>query len=141
MTTRDYVPEKSHANLTPGRALQIARELQELSQSELARRSGIAQSAISAFESGAQEMGLKRIKVLAEVLGVHPAVIAFPDYAAPLERPRSGTYMMRRVPGPARRAPMAKKAAAKVSVRGPFSAAKKAAKTVTKRAKKASSHV
>ena len=47
MTTRDYVPEKRHANLTPGRALQIARERQELSQSELARRSSIAQSAIS----------------------------------------------------------------------------------------------
>jgi transcriptional regulator with XRE-family HTH domain len=141
MTTRDYVPEKSHANLTAGRALQIARELQELSQSELARRSGIAQSAISAFESGAQEMGLKRIKVLAEVLGVHPAVIAFPDYGAPLERPRSGTSVMRRLPVPTRPRPMAKKAAAKVSVRGQFSVAKKVAKTVAKRAKKASSHV
>lgn len=139
MTTRDYVPEKSHANLTPGRALQIARELQELSQSELARRSGIAQSAISAFESGAQEMGLKRIKVLAEVLGVHPAVIAFPDYGAPIERPRPGSHVMRRLSVPARPAPM-KKAAAKVSVRGPFSVAKKSAKAVTKRAKKVSSH-
>lgn len=82
-TVRDYVPEKRHAKLTPGRALQIARELQELSQSELARRTGIAQSAISAFESGSQEMGLRRVRVLAEALGVHPAVIAFPDYAAP----------------------------------------------------------
>ena len=63
---REYVPEKRHAKLTPGRALQIARELQELSQSELARRTGIAQSAISAFESGSQEMGLKRVRVLAE---------------------------------------------------------------------------
>ena len=98
-TARDYVPEKRHAKLTPGRALQIARELQELSQSELARRSGIAQSAISAFESGAQEMGLKRLKVLAEVLGVHPAVIAFPDYEAP-RKTRSGmsTAVRRRTP-------------------------------------------
>jgi len=79
-TARDYAPEKRHAKLTPGRALQIARELQELTQSELARRTGIAQSAISAFESGAQEIGLKRVRVLAEALGVHPAVIAFPDY-------------------------------------------------------------
>jgi transcriptional regulator with XRE-family HTH domain len=95
MTTgRDYVAEKRHAKLTPGRALQIARELQELTQSELARKTGIAQSAISAFESGAQEMGLKRIKVLAEALGVHPAVIAFPDYAPAgvLKRPRSGKH-------------------------------------------------
>lgn len=82
-TAREYVPEKRHAKLTPGRALQIARELQELTQSELARRTGIAQSAISAFESGAQEIGLKRVRVLAEALGVHPAVIAFPDYEVP----------------------------------------------------------
>lgn len=79
-TARHYVREKRHTKLTPGRALQIARELQDLTQSELARRTGIAQSAISAFESGAQEMGLKRVRVLADALGVHPAVIAFPDY-------------------------------------------------------------
>lgn len=88
-TARDYVPEKRHAKLTPGKSLQSLRELQELSQSELARRTGIAQSAISAFESGSQEMGLKRVKVLAEALGVHPAVIAFPDYEAPAGPVRS----------------------------------------------------
>jgi transcriptional regulator with XRE-family HTH domain len=79
-TARDYVPEKRHAKLTRGRSLQIVRELQEMTQSELARRSGIAQSAISAFESGAQEMGLRRVEALAAALGVHPAVIAFPNY-------------------------------------------------------------
>jgi|SRR5688500_1703114 transcriptional regulator with XRE-family HTH domain len=92
-TARDYVQEKRHAKLTPGRSLQIVRELQGLSQSELARRSGIAQSAISAFESGAQEMGLKRVRALAAALGVHPAVIAFPEYEAPtVRKPGSGTY-------------------------------------------------
>lgn len=102
-TARDYAPEKRHAKLTPGRALQIARELQEMTQSELARRTKIAQSAISAFESGAQEMGLKRVKVLAEALGVHPAVIAFPDYEAPrTKKPASGTYPSQR-PEPKRR--------------------------------------
>jgi transcriptional regulator with XRE-family HTH domain len=125
MTTRDYVPEKRHAKLTPGRALQIARELQELTQSELARRSGIAQSAISAFESGAQEMGLKRVKVLADVLGVHPAVIAFPDYEAPVKKTRSGT-----VTAVGRFTPVA----------GAAPAMRKAAKVAPARAKKASSH-
>lgn len=96
-TARDYVPEKRHAKLTPGRALQIARELQELTQSELARRTGIAQSAISAFESGAQEIGLKRVRVLAEALGVHPAVIAFPDYEAPAPK-KSGFVPSSRPP-------------------------------------------
>lgn len=89
MTTRDYLPEKRHATLTPGAALKIARELQGLTQSELARQSGIPQPAISAFESGDQEMGLRRVKALASVLRVHPAVIAFPDWSAeviPLRR-------------------------------------------------------
>ena len=99
-TARDYAPEKRHAELTPGRALRIARELEELTQSELARRTGIAQSAISAFESGAQEMGLKRLRVLAEALQVHPAVIAFPDYDAPpvlkAPKPRARVSDMRR---------------------------------------------
>ncbi len=101
ITARDYVPAKRHVKLTPGRSLRIVRELQELTQSELARRTGIAQSAISAFESGAQEMGIKRVKVLADALGVHPAVIAFPDYEAPKSR-RSGTYPSQRPPAPAR---------------------------------------
>ena len=81
---RDYVPEKRHARLTPGEALRIARELQGLSQSELARRTGIAQSALSALESGDTELGLKRVAVLAKALKVHPAVIAFPDWSAPV---------------------------------------------------------
>ena len=82
MTTRDYLPEKRHETLTPGEALRIAREFQGLSQSELARQTGIAQSAISAFESGREEMGIKRVKTLAAALRVHPAVIAFPDWQA-----------------------------------------------------------
>ena len=53
-----------------------------MSQSELSRITGIPQPAISAFERGAEEMGLKRIKVLAMALHVHPAVIAFPDWQA-----------------------------------------------------------
>jgi transcriptional regulator with XRE-family HTH domain len=91
MTTRDYLPEKRHAALTPGRALQIARELQGLSQSELARRSGVSQSAISAIESGASSMGMRRVEALARALSVHPAVLAFPEYdAAPLPLRASG---------------------------------------------------
>ncbi len=81
---RDYLPERRRARLTPGEALKIARELQGLSQSELARQTGIAQSALSAFEHGTQEMGLKRIKALASAIGVHPAVIAFPDWEVPV---------------------------------------------------------
>ncbi|MEO7035780.1 MAG: helix-turn-helix transcriptional regulator [Polyangiaceae bacterium] len=119
MTTADYVAEKRHATLTPGQSLQIARELQELTQSELSRMTGIAQSAISAFESGAAEMGLKRVKVLAEALKVHPAVIAFPEYpqakSAKVLRAAAEVRHMYPVARPAARA--AKKAAVKVAKR------------------------
>ena len=81
-TEREYVSERQHAELTPGASLRIARELQGLTQSELARLSGIPQPAISAFESGQEDMGIKRIKALAVALKVHPAVIAFPNWEA-----------------------------------------------------------
>lgn len=81
-TPSEYVLERHHARLTPGESLKILRELQGLSQSDLARATRIAQSAISAFERGTQEIGLKRAKALAIALQVHPAVIAFPDWEA-----------------------------------------------------------
>ena len=81
-TASEYVSERRHARLTPGESLKILRELQGMSQSDLARATHIAQSAISAFERGTQEIGLKRAKALAIALRVHPAVIAFPDWEA-----------------------------------------------------------
>jgi len=108
-TAHDYVAEKRHARLTPGRSLQILRELQELTQSELARRTGIAQSAISAFESGSQEMGLKRVTVLAAALGVHPAVIAFPEHHSGTQRaaaPATAPFAAAPATAPARKAAM-----------------------------------
>ncbi|HEV8247044.1 MAG TPA: helix-turn-helix transcriptional regulator [Polyangiaceae bacterium] len=81
-TAHDYRSERRHATLTSGESLKIARELQGISQSELSRLTGIAQSAISAYEGGQSEIGIKRVKVLAAALRVHPAVIAFPDWQA-----------------------------------------------------------
>jgi transcriptional regulator with XRE-family HTH domain len=81
-TASEYVAERRHARLTPGESLKILRELQGLTQSDLARATRIAQSAISAFERGTQEIGIKRAKALAIALRVHPAVIAFPDWDA-----------------------------------------------------------
>ncbi len=96
-TARGLRPRETAREAHPGKSLQLLRELQELTQSELARRTGIAQSNISAFESGSQEMGLKRVKVLAEALGVHPAVIAFPDYDGPPAPRRSKSETRRAV--------------------------------------------
>jgi transcriptional regulator with XRE-family HTH domain len=80
MTTGEYVAERRHARLTPAKSLRIARELQGLSQDELASLSGIPQPTISALENGQKGLGLERAKQLARVLRVHPAVLAFPDW-------------------------------------------------------------
>jgi len=60
--------------------LRTIRELQELSQAELARRTGLSQSNISALETGARNMGRERALLLARALRVHPAVLLFPSF-------------------------------------------------------------
>lgn len=80
MKKSDFQRAKVHAPLTPGEALKMLRELQGLSQNELAHLSGISQSNISALESDARQMGRERALVLATVLKVHPAVLLFPDF-------------------------------------------------------------
>lgn len=76
----DFVPAKTRVNLTPGQSLRIVRELQELSQNELAKLSGLPQSTISGMEAGRINIGVERAKVLARALKVHPAVIVFPGW-------------------------------------------------------------
>jgi transcriptional regulator with XRE-family HTH domain len=60
--------------------LRTIRELQELSQTDLAALTGIAQSNLSALETGSRELGRERALVLAKALRVHPAVLLFPDF-------------------------------------------------------------
>nr|MCH9770049.1 helix-turn-helix domain-containing protein [Gammaproteobacteria bacterium] len=61
-------------HLTPGEALKTLRELQELTQQELASMTGMAQSHISAMENGSSSIGVDRALALAKILKVHPAV-------------------------------------------------------------------
>ena len=72
--------ERQWAKLTQGEALRFTREAAALSQGELARRSGLTQSTISAIESGRVGIGIARAEKLAGALGVHPAVLAFPNW-------------------------------------------------------------
>lgn len=76
----EFVPAKTRVAMTPGRSLRVVRELQELSQNELAELSGLPQSTISGMESGRINIGVERAKVLAKALRVHPAVIVFPGW-------------------------------------------------------------
>ena len=78
----EFVRAKVNTSVTPGVMLKTLRELQGLTQEELAKVTGIPQSNISALESGKAQMGRDRALVLAEALCVHPAVILFPDFDA-----------------------------------------------------------
>ena len=78
-----HLPEKRYARVSPGRRLRILRELNEMTQDELARASGMAQSTISALEKGTKALGVERAKRLARPLHVHPAVLVFSDWIEP----------------------------------------------------------
>lgn len=80
LNKKDFVKAKVHQSITPGEALKMLRELQELSQSELAKLTGVNQSNISAIENGSKQMGRERALVFAKALRVHPAVLLFPDF-------------------------------------------------------------
>ena len=77
---KNLVRAKVNIKMTPGEMLKTLRELQELSQSELAELSGMSQSNISALESNTRQIGRERALALAIALKVHPAVILFPDF-------------------------------------------------------------
>lgn len=80
MNKKDFQLAKVHIALTPGEALKMLRELQGLTQIELARKAGMTQSNIAAMESNQRKMGRERAIVLAKALKVHPAVLLFPDF-------------------------------------------------------------
>jgi transcriptional regulator with XRE-family HTH domain len=82
---KKFVSEQQHVEISVGESVRIMRELQELSQSELAVRTGIGQATISAIENGRVNLGIERAKVLALALQCHPAVLVFPGWQAQLK--------------------------------------------------------
>ena len=77
---KDYRKAKRQVEVSIGESVRIIRELQEMSQNELARASGIPQSTISAIERGRINIGVERAKQLARALRCHPAVLVFPGW-------------------------------------------------------------
>ena len=77
---REFRPAKRRVEVSVGESVRIFRELQELTQSQLADVSGIPQSTISAIENGRVNLGVERAKVLARALKCHPAVLVFPGW-------------------------------------------------------------
>jgi transcriptional regulator with XRE-family HTH domain len=76
----DYSKAKRLVDVTVGESVKILRELQALSQNDLAALSGIPQSTISAIENDRIQLGVERAKTLARALHCHPAVLVFPGW-------------------------------------------------------------
>ena len=76
----DFKKAKKTVDVSIGNSVRILRELQELSQNELASLSGIPQSTLSAIEHDKVKLGVERAKVLARALKCYPAVIVFPGW-------------------------------------------------------------
>jgi transcriptional regulator with XRE-family HTH domain len=80
MTMNDFSPAVGQIEVSVGESVRIIRELQGMSQNQLARLSGIPQSTISAIENDRINLGLERAKPLARALECHPAVLVFPGW-------------------------------------------------------------
>ncbi|HEX5758229.1 MAG TPA: helix-turn-helix transcriptional regulator [Thermoanaerobaculia bacterium] len=80
---KEYSPAKKRVPVSVGESVRIIRELQELSQNDLARLTGISQATISAIENDRVRLGVERAKVLARALKCHPGVLVFPGWELP----------------------------------------------------------
>jgi transcriptional regulator with XRE-family HTH domain len=80
---KDYHPAKKRMEVSVGESVKILRELQELSQNQLEKLTGIPQTTISAIENDRVRLGVERAKVLARALKCHPGVLVFPGWELP----------------------------------------------------------
>jgi len=77
---KNYRKAQKTVDVTVGESVRIIRELQGLSQTELAELTGIPQSTISGIEHDRIQIGVERAKILARALNCHPAVLVFPGW-------------------------------------------------------------
>jgi len=82
---KGYRPARKRVSVSVGESVRIVRELQGLSQNELAQRTGISQATISAIENDRVRLGVERAKTLAAALKCHPGVLVFPGWVLPTE--------------------------------------------------------
>jgi len=80
-----FRPAKKRINVSVGESVRIIRELQGLSQNQLAERTRISQATLSAIENDRVRLGVERAKVIARALKCHPAVLVFPGWEDHLE--------------------------------------------------------
>lgn len=77
---KNFRPAKRRVEVSVGESVRIVRELQGLSQNQLAKLTRIPQTTISAIENDRVRLGVERAKVLAKALKCHPAVLVFPGW-------------------------------------------------------------
>ena len=77
---KQFRPAKKRITVSADESVRIIRELQGLSQNQLAQRTGIPQATLSAIENDRVRLGVERAKVLARALKCHPAVLVFPGW-------------------------------------------------------------
>lgn len=77
---KEFRKARRRVDVSVGESVRIIRELQGLSQNELARLTRIPQSTISAIENDRVSLGVERAKVIARALSCHPAVLVFPGW-------------------------------------------------------------
>jgi len=82
---KDFRPAKKRAEVSVGESVRILRELQGLSQNQLAELSGVPQATLSAIENNRVRLGVERAKALARALRCHPAVLVFPGWETAVE--------------------------------------------------------
>ena len=76
----EYRRAEKKIEVTPGESVKPLRELQGMSQKDLASESGVSQSTISAIERNRISLDVERAQQLARVLKCHPAVLVFPGW-------------------------------------------------------------
>ncbi|MGH2362232.1 MAG: helix-turn-helix domain-containing protein [bacterium] len=77
---KNFRRARKRVEVSVGESVRIIRELQGLTQNELAKLTGIPQSTISAIEKDRVNLGVERAKALARALQCHPAVLLFPGW-------------------------------------------------------------
>lgn len=80
---KNFRPAKKRVEVSTGESVRIIRELQGLSQNQLAALTGIAQSTISGIENDRVKLGVERAKMLARALQCHPSVLVFGGWEMP----------------------------------------------------------
>lgn len=77
---RGYKIAAKNVEVSVGESVRILRELQGLTQTQLAALTGFSQATLSSIENDRIRLGVERAKVLARTLKCHPAVLVFPAW-------------------------------------------------------------